>query len=857
MHSQTPSNGTPTRLPLHSTLLPATMQMGVNGERHLILHYPDGHTMAATAFPNHPGHFHLVPMHHQSQQNHAPLRLVQTVPDISHFKRQPPVSNSEVQTNSIKKKPGQKVELVCTCPPELHQALRQSQLEGTNHTIQPGDEEVARRLKSSVHGSLPCMGWANLAIQTDQKNSPSGESSETFQESDSSGGSGHANAFPSLRKGIVPPDVLLASVLNEQIKRPTKPPQTLEEAQHRIAYMENQLAQLTAWAQAVQTQGGLEDCSDPPSGTKNHPVKVTCPSGKRLNSVIPSIPEVNCTATHCGATNKCFTEEERTPRFPAPLSKQQRLLEAYRGLKDLRLNLDGLKQIHAANSRQMHVLTNTVMDEMIFLLKTSYLKGMTPVRSAQLALDSHIADYKSGYKEVETWLADLGSCIEELRVDALNRRCRVSVSEVEAYALHLSRLSQKLASFKGQIPELCSASTLLALANDAEVKSLNVLLTGEPKRLDAALSTCRQLTCTLFTLKRLAAVQENGISVNVPTFRTIRDPRPEDKKLYLQQISKIVPNHEARMMGLACHEKTRKRRIRLVSLRDSTDMEKSMEQSEDNLQSILRRVNELSLQLLPPCSEQSGEEEPTQIPPSLSLSSKNAIESRMCPIHQDSVKVAEECHNFCETQPPMKPRGKADGEGSSPSSDPSTDNSHQPPSQSSRGPRRAHVVFSRTVLVDAGRETMRLNCPSDMDDDHFDDTGDTGSEADELHPWRRERMNKGNRVVDIHPGLPRNEYIICDGRCGAPACAQGSCLARQKGSTGPVLKTTTAYGSASNERTQILNQNQRITIGELDSRSIDSEESEKHLTEPTSVHEMRTHHQCRRLNNANTGSMTN
>ncbi len=88
------------------------------------------------------------------------------------------------------------------------------------------------------------------------------------------------------------------------------------------------------------------------------------------------------------------------------------------------------------------------------------------------------------------------------------------------------------------------------------------------------------------------------------------------------------------------------------------------------------------------------------------------------------------------------------------------------------------MVFSRTVLVDAGRETTRLNCPSDLDDDHLDDTADTGSEADEYHPWKKEQLHRGNRVVDIHPGLPRNQYIICDGRCGAPACAEGSCLAR-------------------------------------------------------------------------------
>lgn len=130
MHSQTPSGGTPSRLPVHSTLIPATMQVGSNGERHLILHYPDGHSVAATALPNQSGQFHLVPMissshqstshNSQTQTSQAPatLRLVQTAPDLIHAKRQ---SNGESHTHLVRNKAGQKVELVCTCPPEVHQ----------------------------------------------------------------------------------------------------------------------------------------------------------------------------------------------------------------------------------------------------------------------------------------------------------------------------------------------------------------------------------------------------------------------------------------------------------------------------------------------------------------------------------------------------------------------------------------------------------------------------------------------------------------------------------------------------------------------------------------------------------------
>ncbi|VDN97075.1 unnamed protein product [Rodentolepis nana] len=411
---------------------------------------------------------------------------------------------------------------------------------------------------------------------------------------------------------------------------------------------------------------------------------------------------------------------------------------------------------------------------------------------------------------------------------------------------------------------------MLSLVIEAEIKLQNEYLSNEPKRIDAALSTCKQLTCTLFTLKRLAAVQENGISVNIPTLRTIRDPRPEDKKLYLQQISKIVPNHEARMLGLECHENTRKRRKRMLSLRESIFFEGAVEKSENNLRNILRRLNDLSLDLLPTSPEQSEEEGSNQTPPT---DTKGISPSWLCPIHRDNGKVSETHCNHCELLRTGKSiRGSGDGESSTPPSSTSSEQSavgsqipNPPPAAPSlslpslpivpRGPRRAHVVFSRTVLVDAGRETTRLNCP-DLDDEHGDEDDytyvETGSDGDKLQqPWKKERLHRGNRVVDIHPGLPRNEYVICDGRCGATTCAQGSCLARQKGSTGSVLKTTTAYGSSSNssDRNSLAAQISRISSSDFDARSIDSEESEKQPAEPTSVHEMRAHHQCCRLNN--------
>lgn len=79
-------------------------------------------------------------------------------------------------------------------------------------------------------------GWINSIPIIEQHNIPSGESSETFQESDSSGGSGYGTTFSNYRQKVVLPDTLLNSLLNNQAKSHSKPPQTLEEAQYVSAY---------------------------------------------------------------------------------------------------------------------------------------------------------------------------------------------------------------------------------------------------------------------------------------------------------------------------------------------------------------------------------------------------------------------------------------------------------------------------------------------------------------------------------------------------------------------------------------------------------------------------------------------
>ena len=59
--------------------------------------------------------------------------------------------------------------------------------------------------------------------------------------------------------------------------------------------------------------------------------------------------------------------------------------------------------------------------------------------------------------------------VEELRLDVLNKKCRVNLSEVESMALQLSHLSKALAELKSGFPDL---SEQMKAVMAAEIESV-------------------------------------------------------------------------------------------------------------------------------------------------------------------------------------------------------------------------------------------------------------------------------------------------------------------------------------------------------------------------------------------------
>ncbi|VDP65405.1 unnamed protein product [Echinostoma caproni] len=78
----------------------------------------------------------------------------------------------------------------------------------------------------------------------------------------------------------------------------------------------------------------------------------------------------------------------------------------------------------------------------------------------------------------------------------------------------------------------------------------NRFIENEFGRIEEALARCKQLTSTLFTLKRLGSVQQNSTSENIPNMRTVREPTAAERSHLFERIVAIQPDHEARVNSI-------------------------------------------------------------------------------------------------------------------------------------------------------------------------------------------------------------------------------------------------------------------------------------------------------------------
>ncbi|CAL8076638.1 unnamed protein product [Calicophoron daubneyi] len=408
-----------------------------------------------------------------------------------------------------------------------------------------------------------------------------------------------------------------------------------------------------------------------------------------------------------------------------------------------------------ANLRRVQVATmaghREAIDEVAERIKRmiSQINGldMKPLQVERSKVNEELGVYFNEMHQADSWLKDLDMAIEDLRVIALTRRCRISVTEVETLALHLNRISSRLRSFRDDFPKLHERIQRVIEAESKQIDRNRRLLQTEPERINEAIERCRQLTSTLFTLKRY---------LNHPVRTVFHHCLPEQtraaealqkckKKMASPNVSKffeepikfssdLVVLPEEEYFAEQLRPSSAPSAYRMIFCPSESDTDPESERTPD--------------WLLPDYNKYAGE---FGIPPNNHISvaeqADNANLTRHTAVHKspqhdgqvlpylrEAVNTSEplsveQDRTFVLCDPPKtsdndqagakpKPPVKT-GLASAPTILKRPENSSASSSSTNQGTqgRRSRVVFSRTVLVGNGSETTQLNCPSETDED--------------------------------------------------------------------------------------------------------------------------------------------
>ncbi|XP_014669003.1 PREDICTED: coiled-coil domain-containing protein AGAP005037-like isoform X5 [Priapulus caudatus] len=176
--------------------------------------------------------------------------------------------------------------------------------------------------------------------------------------------------------------------------------------------------------------------------------------------------------------------------------------------QELKLEVKTLRRMTQAQAMNMKESIREVSDKIKNMLTVLPLNPDIPLRGDRKKIQQDQESYRQDVDMLEKVLRDLEGAVEELRSDVINRRCRVNMQDVESMAVALSHSSRAIADLKVRFPNLQDQLKTIMDAEMEVVVREEKFLKEEPDRLDNALKRCKRLTGTLFTLKRLASVQE-------------------------------------------------------------------------------------------------------------------------------------------------------------------------------------------------------------------------------------------------------------------------------------------------------------------------------------------------------------
>ncbi|XP_053373818.1 SRC kinase signaling inhibitor 1-like isoform X4 [Mercenaria mercenaria] len=315
--------------------------------------------------------------------------------------------------------------------------------------------------------------------------------------------------------------------------------QEVDTTRDRIDKMEHQLAHLAAWVQTAVVQS---------SGSTGAPSSV-----KSLTDIA----------------------SDGTPTLSQDMKNN--ILSIKHQADALRSDLRSLRRLQQINKESILETVDDAWRKIREALSSVPGAEHLLIRQQRNEVDVMYKIYLEDKAQAEKELGDLEHAVEELRSDVLSRQCRVQMCDVEGMALVLSHVTKQLGDLKARFPKLQERLKFVMAAEMEVIVREEKFLKEEPEKLDNSLKKCKKLTGTLFTLKRLASVQEHRPPQVVALSAQAKIPTMEDKKAVLQNIQAMIPDHEARLHGIEAAEAARQIKKKITTQQESLRFGKSLE----------------------------------------------------------------------------------------------------------------------------------------------------------------------------------------------------------------------------------------------------------------------------------------
>ncbi|XP_046552108.1 coiled-coil domain-containing protein CG32809-like isoform X2 [Haliotis rubra] len=348
---------------------------------------------------------------------------------------------------------------------------------------------------------------------------------------------------------------------------------------HRIDKMEAQLASLTAWvhntvkadsrSNSLERNGGHSSSAVSTSdSSETFPGSTASTYNTKRKVTVTGMSDIPTASSQSGTLTG---SEQRDADL------RESILNIRQKASELKGELRGLRRMQQINKEDMMDTIQKTIVHLKDVLRTVPGSSSQVVRRQRSETDTDRHMYIEDKAKIAKELTDLESSVEELRADVISRQCRVNMTDVEGMALILSNVTKSLADLKARYPALQEQLKLVMAGEMEIVVQEEKFLKEEPEKLEADLKRCKKLTGTLYTLKRLASVQEHRPPQIPPIASNLKEVGDEDRKNVLENIRAIVPNHDSRVAKIEAAETSRERKKKISTQQEALKMGKSLE----------------------------------------------------------------------------------------------------------------------------------------------------------------------------------------------------------------------------------------------------------------------------------------